>query len=45
MSALVIAHAGHWAAQLLFLAPLIAIAVAWGVGRWREHKAKRRPDK
>ena len=40
MNAVVIAHAGHWAAQLLFLAPLVFIGIAWGIGRWREHKQK-----
>ena len=45
MNAQVIAHAGHWAAQLLFLAPLFAIGIAWAVGRWRERKARRNEGK
>jgi hypothetical protein len=34
----VIAHAGHWLPQLLYLAPLIVLIVAIAVGRLRERR-------
>ena len=36
--ALVLAHAGHWLPQLLYLAPLLVLAVAFVVGRVRERR-------
>jgi hypothetical protein len=43
---LVLAHAGHWLPQLLYLAPLIVLVVAIVVGRLRERRDARegRPD-
>jgi cytochrome c oxidase assembly factor CtaG len=38
----VIAHAGHWLPQLLYLAPLIVLVVAIVVGRVRERREGRR---
>jgi membrane protein implicated in regulation of membrane protease activity len=37
----VFAHAGHWLAQLLYLAPLAVLVVAVAVGRWRERREKK----
>jgi hypothetical protein len=37
----VIAHAGHWLPQLLYLAPLIVLVVAIVVGRMRERRERR----
>jgi len=39
----VLAHAGHWLAQLLYLAPLVVLIVAIVVGRVRERR-DRSPD-
>jgi cytochrome c-type biogenesis protein CcmH/NrfF len=39
--AMVIAHAGHWLPQLLYLAPLVVLIVAIGVGRMRERREAR----
>jgi hypothetical protein len=33
---LVLAHAGHWLANVLYAAPLVALAVAMGVGWLRD---------
>jgi hypothetical protein len=47
MRGLVIAHAGHWLPQLLYLAPLVVLVVAIGLGRLRdrrERSARRRED-
>ena len=41
MRGLVIAHAGHWLPQLLYLAPLIVLVVAIGLGRLRERREAR----
>jgi hypothetical protein len=44
---LVLAHAGHWLPQLLYLAPVAVLVVAIAVGRVRERRegrAARRPD-
>jgi cytochrome c oxidase assembly factor CtaG len=40
----VIAHAGHWLPQLLYLAPLIVLVVAIVIGRMRERREGNRPD-
>ena len=40
-TAVVMAHAGHWLPQLLYLAPLIVLVVAIGVGRVRERRQAR----
>jgi cytochrome c oxidase assembly factor CtaG len=37
----VLAHAGHWLPQLLYLAPLIVLVVAILVGRVRERREGR----
>jgi cytochrome c-type biogenesis protein CcmH/NrfF len=37
----VLAHAGHWLVQLLYLAPLAVIVVALLVGRRREQRQRR----
>jgi hypothetical protein len=34
----VMAHAGHWLPQLLYLAPLVVLVVAIVVGRIRERR-------
>jgi hypothetical protein len=34
----VLAHAGHWLPQLLYLAPLLVLVVAVLVGRRRERR-------
>jgi uncharacterized membrane protein YtjA (UPF0391 family) len=38
----VIAHAGHWLPQLLYLAPLVVLVVAIVVGRMRERRERRK---
>jgi hypothetical protein len=35
------AHAGHWLAQIAYLAPLILLVVMIVVGRVREHRGRR----
>ena len=35
---IVLAHAGHWLPQLLYLAPLIVLIVAIVVGRVRDRR-------
>jgi hypothetical protein len=40
MRGLVIAHAGHWLPQLLYLAPLVVLVVAIGLGRLRERRER-----
>jgi hypothetical protein len=35
------AHAGHWLAQIAYLAPLIVLVVMLVVGRFRERRARR----
>jgi cytochrome c oxidase assembly factor CtaG len=37
----VLAHAGHWLPQLLYLAPLIVLVAAILVGRIRERRERR----
>jgi len=37
-----IAHAGHWLAQLAYVAPLAVLAAVVLVGRLRERLARRR---
>jgi hypothetical protein len=40
------AHAGHWLAQLAYLAPLLVLAGMLVAGRLRERRARRRsPDR
>jgi cytochrome c oxidase assembly factor CtaG len=41
MTAVVMAHAGHWLPQLLYLAPLIVLVVAIAIGRLRERRQGR----
>jgi uncharacterized membrane protein YtjA (UPF0391 family) len=41
---LVIAHAGHWLPQLLYLAPLVVLVVAIVIGRVRERRDGRRTE-
>ncbi len=36
------AHAGHWIAQIAYLAPLVLIVVMIVVGRVRERRARQR---
>lgn len=36
MDAVVLGHAGHWLIDLIYLLPLLALAVALVVGKWRE---------
>jgi cytochrome c oxidase assembly factor CtaG len=40
----VIAHAGHWLPQLLYLAPLIVLVVAIVIGRMRERRDSNAAD-
>jgi hypothetical protein len=48
VTAMVLAHAGHWLPQLLYLAPLVVLIGAIAVGRLRERRERReaapRPD-
>jgi cytochrome c oxidase assembly factor CtaG len=37
----VLAHAGHWLPQLLYLAPLVVLVVAIVIGRVRERRKGR----
>jgi hypothetical protein len=37
----VFAHAGHWLPQLLYLAPVLAMIGAVGLGKLRERRRKR----
>jgi hypothetical protein len=34
------AHAGHWLPQLLYLAPVVVMLVALGVGKARERRRR-----
>jgi hypothetical protein len=38
---IVIAHAGHWLPQLLYLGPLVVLVVAIFIGRMRERRERR----
>jgi hypothetical protein len=38
---MVLAHAGHWLPQLLYLAPLVVLIGAIAVGRLRERRERR----
>ena len=38
---IVLAHAGHWLPQLLYLAPVAVMAGAVGIGKLRERRNKR----
>jgi hypothetical protein len=40
---IVLAHAGHWLPQLLYLAPVVVLGVAAGVGRIRERRRREPP--
>jgi hypothetical protein len=40
---LVLAHAGHWLANVLYAAPLVALAVAMGVG-WLRDRGRDRDE-
>lgn len=33
-----IAHAGHWAATLLYAAPIIVVVLALVIQRWRDRR-------
>jgi hypothetical protein len=35
-----LAHAGHWLPQLLYLAPVVVMLVALGVGKVRERRRR-----
>ena len=37
---IVFAHAGHWLPQLLYLAPVVVMLVAVGLGKLRERRKK-----
>jgi hypothetical protein len=37
---IVLAHAGHWLPQLLYLAPVVVMVVALGVGKVRERRRR-----
>jgi uncharacterized membrane protein YtjA (UPF0391 family) len=37
-----LAHAGHWLAQIAYLAPLVVLVAMIVVGRVRERRARRR---
>jgi uncharacterized membrane protein YtjA (UPF0391 family) len=41
MSAPVLAHAGHWLAQIAYLLPLVVLVVVLVAGRVRERRARR----
>ncbi len=41
MALLVLAHAGHWLPQLLYLAPVVVLVGAILVGRLRERREPR----
>lgn len=36
-----LAHAGHWAVDLLYLSPLVVLTVALAVGKVRDRRAGR----
>ena len=38
---IVVAHAGHWLPQLLYLAPVLVMLGAVGVGKVRERRNKK----
>lgn len=38
---MILAHAGHWAVQILYLAPLLVLAVMVVVGKLRERREDR----
>jgi len=38
---IVIAHAGHWLPQLLYLGPLVVLVAAILIGRMRERRERR----
>jgi hypothetical protein len=42
---IVLAHAGHWLPQLLYLAPLLVLVVAIVVGRVRDRREGRHAKK
>ena len=44
MTAPPFAHAGHWLAQIAYLAPLVVLVVMLVVGRVKERRARRRDD-
>ncbi len=45
MTAPPFAHAGHWLAQLAYLAPLLVLVAMIAVGRLRDRRARRHdPD-
>jgi hypothetical protein len=37
-----LAHAGHWLAQVAYLAPLVLLVGFLVVGKWRERRERRR---
>jgi hypothetical protein len=40
LAVIVFAHAGHWLPQLLYLAPVVVMLVALGVGKVREKRRR-----
>jgi hypothetical protein len=38
---IVLAHAGHWLPQLLYLAPVLVMLGAVGLGKYRERRNKK----
>jgi len=42
---LVLAHAGHWLVQLIYLAPLVALVAIIAIARLRERREARRGDR
>ena len=41
---LVVAHAGHWLVQLIYVVPLIAVLLAAGYGTLRDRRRARQGD-
>jgi hypothetical protein len=39
-----IAHAGHWLPQLLYLAPVVVLLGAIGLGRLRERRERKKRE-
>ena len=37
---IVLAHAGHWLVQLLYLAPVVVVVAAAAIGRYRERRRR-----
>jgi hypothetical protein len=41
----VLAHAGHWVVQMIYVAPLAVLGVAVALGAWRRRRAGRTSSK